>query len=90
MSHSHEHTLAQLFSHPTPHNIHWRNIVHMFEGLGATCDETKKDHLKVKLNGHEMSFPIPHASGQTLQDNHEIAEMRRFLKQCGCAPAGTH
>jgi len=90
MSHSHEHTLAQLFSHPTSHNLHWRDIVHMFEGLGATCDETKKDHLKVKLNGHEMSFPIPHTSGQTLQDNHEISEMRRFLKQCGCAPAGTH
>ena len=46
--------------------------------------------FKVKLNGHEMSFPIPHSSGQTLQDNHEIAEIRRFLKQCGLAPASTH
>jgi hypothetical protein len=90
MSHSHENTLAQLFSHPTSHNIHWRDIVHMFEGLGATCEETKKDHLKVKLNGHEMSFPVPKHAGHTLDNDHEIADIRRFLKACGCAPASDH
>ena len=90
MSHTHEHTLKQLFAHPTSHNIHWRDIVHMFQGLGATCDETRKDHLKVILKGHEMSFPIPKGGGHTLGDDHEIAAIRRFLKQCGVAPAGAH
>ena len=87
MSHAPEHTLKQIFAHPTRHNIPWRDIVHMFEGLGGTCEETKKDHLKVKLNGHEMTFPIPNGGHHTLEDTHEIAEIRRFLKLCGVAPA---
>ena len=86
MSHHHK-TLEQLFAHPTSHNIHWRDVVHMFEGLGGTCEETKKEHLKVKLNGHEMSFPIPKHGGHTLESDHEISEIRRFLKTCGCAPS---
>lgn len=90
MSHHHEATLQQIFAHPTSHNIHWRDVVHMFEGLGGTCEETKKDHLKVKLKDHEMTFHVPHAGGHTLQDNHEIAEIRKFLKLCGLAPAGAH
>jgi hypothetical protein len=79
-------TLTQIFAHPTSHNIHWRDVVHMFEGLGGTCDETKKDHLKVKLSGKEMSFQIPKAGGHTLNSDHEIAAIRRFLKECGFGP----
>jgi len=90
MSHRTQETLKQLFAHPTSHNIHWREIVHMFEGLGALCEETKKDHLKVILNGHEMTFPIPKQGGHTLGSNHEISDLRRFLKLCGVAPTATH
>jgi hypothetical protein len=92
MAHHHDHTLQRLFAHPTSHNIHWRDVVHLFEHLGARCEETKKDHLKVFLNGKEMSFKIPHAGGHTLEDNHEISLIRKFLKDCGCAPAaeGSH
>jgi hypothetical protein len=90
MSHHAEHTLEQLFAHPTSHNIHWRDIVHMFQALGAETDETKKDHLKVKLAGKEMTFPIPKAGNHTLEDNHEIAAMRRFLKECGFGPKSGH
>jgi len=86
MSSHHTKTLAQLFAHPTSHNIHWRDVVKMLESLGATCTETKQDHLKVILNGHEMTFRIPHGS-HALESNHEIAAIRRFLKQCGVEPA---
>ncbi len=81
-----QNTLTQIFAHPTSHNIHWRDIVHMFEGLGATTDETKKDHLKVKLAGKEMTFPIPKSGHHTLEDDHEISAIRRFLKECGHGP----
>lgn len=85
---NHSKTLEQLFAHPTSHNIHWRDIVRMFEGLGGATEETRHDHLKVKLAGREMSFKSPHGGNHTLQDNHEIAAIRRFLKECGFAPAG--
>lgn len=89
MGHHPENTLQQVFAHPTSHNIHWRDVVHMFEGLGASCEETKKEHLKVKLNGHEMTFPIPKHGG-TLGSDHEISEIRRFLRLCGCEPKAAH
>ena len=69
MSSTDEHTLARLFSRPMSHNPHWRDIVHMFESLGAGCDGTKKDHLTVKPNGHEMIFPIQYTGVSTPRDN---------------------
>jgi hypothetical protein len=90
MSHHAEQTVRQIFAHPTSHNIHWRDIVHMFEKLGGTCDETKKDHLKVILHGHEMTFPIPKQGHHTLEDDHEISEIRRFLKLCGVTARPEH
>ena len=84
----HHHTLDQLFAHPTSHNIHWREIVGLFESLGGTAEETKHDHLKVKLAGREMSFNIPRGGAHTLQSDHEISAIRRFLKECGFAPVG--
>jgi len=84
---NHVRTLEQLFAHPTSHNIHWRDVVHMFESIGGTTEETKHDHLKVKLAGHEMTFKIPHGGGHTLQSDHEISAIRRFLRECGFAPA---
>ena len=86
MSHHHTETLAQVFAHPTSHNIHWRDIVKMFEGLGGTVEETKHDHLKVKLAGKEMSFKVPHGGNHVLQDDHEISAIRKFLRECGHAP----
>ena len=89
MSHAQQ-TLKQWFSHPTSHNIHWRDIVHMFEGLGGTCDETKHDHLKVKLAGKEMSFSIPKGGNHALSSDDEIGAIRHFVKDCGLAPEKTH
>lgn len=84
---NHQRTLEQLFAHPTSHNIHWRDIVKMFESLGATTEETKHDHLKVRFGSQEMTFNIPHGGGHTLQSDHEISSIRRFLRDCGHAPA---
>jgi hypothetical protein len=87
MSNGHIKTLEQLFAHPTSHNIHWRDVVRMLEAHGATCTETKHDHLKVVLGRHEMTFHIPHGS-HALESDHEIAAIRRFLRQCGLEPVG--
>lgn len=87
MSDQAQHTLRQIFAHPTSHNIHWRDVVHMFEGLGGTTEETKKEHLKVKLRGKEMTFRTPHHGHHSLDDNEEIGHIRRFLRECGLEPS---
>jgi hypothetical protein len=33
---------------------------------------------------------VPKHAGHTLDNDHEIADIRRFLKACGCAPASDH
>lgn len=73
MPHQHLRTLSQLFAHPTSHNIHWRDVIHLFNTLGGTTEQTKHDHLKVKFTDREMTFPIPRGSGSTLQSDHEIS-----------------
>ncbi len=79
-------TLAQLFAHPTSHNLHWREVIQLFHSLGGTTEETKRDHIKVRLSGREMTFQGQHGSGSTLQSDHQIASIRRFIKECGFAP----
>ncbi len=86
MPHTQE-TLKQIFAHPTSHNIPWRDVVKMFEGLGGITEETKKEHLKVKLNGKEMTFLIPRHGHHSLDNNDEIGHIRRFLRDCGFEPA---
>lgn len=86
MSHKHEHVLTRLFAHPMDMNIHWREVVHMFESMGATVDQTKHGQLKVKLNGKEQTFGVPH-HGHSLDSRDEIQRIRHFLTDAGVAPA---
>jgi hypothetical protein len=37
-----------------------------------------------------MTFPIPKHGGHTLEDDHEISEIRRFLKLCGVTARPEH
>jgi hypothetical protein len=86
MSHKHEHTIAKIFAHPMDMNIAWRDVVHLFEHLGAEVDHTKHGQLKVKLKGHERSFGIPHHE-HTVKSRDEVIALRHFLEQAGLAPA---
>ena len=67
-------------------NIHWRDLVKMFEDLGGTTEETGHGRLKVKLGGHERSFGIPHHS-HSLDSRDELVEIRHFLEAAGHKPA---
>ncbi len=85
MGHAHHTTLDRIFAHPMDMNIHWREIVHMFEALGGTADETHHGRLKVKLGEHERSFRIPHHS-HSLDSRDELVEIRHFLEAAGHKP----
>lgn len=80
----HRRTLEELFAHPISMNIDFWKVANLFKDLGAEVEETKKDHLEVKLNGQEMSFPIPHK--KNIDSKHEVVAIRDFLKQAGVTP----
>ena len=80
----HRRTLQELFTHPISMNIDFWKVENLFEDLGAEVDETGKGNLKVKLNGQEMSFPIPHKNN--IDSKHEVVAIRDFLKSAGVTP----
>jgi hypothetical protein len=65
-------------------NIDFWKVENLFEDLVAEMDETGKGNLKVKLNGQEMSFPIPRK--KKIDDKHEVVAIRDFLKSAGVTP----
>lgn len=80
----HRRTLQELFAHPISMNIDFWKVENLFDDLGAEIDETGKGNLKVKLNGQEMSFPIPHK--KNIDNKHEVVAIRDFLKSAGVTP----
>lgn len=84
MSHKPEKTLKQLFGHPIAMNVKWRDVIHLFESLGAELEATHGGREKVKLNGQEHTFHVPHS--KTLDSKDEVMQIRHFLEACGVTP----
>ena len=84
MRHKHEHTLEHLFAHPVNLNIDWKQVVHLFEALGAHVEETKHGRLKVTLGDEVGSFAIPR--GHSIDSKDEVLAIRHFLEAAGAAP----
>lgn len=85
MGHAHHEIVDRVFAHPMDMNIHWREIVRMFEKLGGTTEETRHGRLKVHLAGKETTFTIPHHSN-TLDSRDELVQIRHFLESAGFKP----
>lgn len=84
MSHKPEKTLKQLFAHPIAMNIKWNDVLHMLEAQGAEMEVVQGGRQKVRLNGEEQTFHIPH--GKTLDSKDEVVQIRHFLERAGVTP----
>ncbi len=84
MSHKHEQVLRSLFAHPVSMNIKWADVVGMFEHLGGEVEVVHGGREKVRLNGHEHTFHIPHS--KSIESKDEIVQIKHFLEQCGIQP----
>jgi hypothetical protein len=82
----HERTLDQLFAHPIPMNIRWGDVEKLFLALGGTIEPAHGGREKVKLNGKEMTFHVPH--GKSIDSKDEVVQIRHFLESCGIRPKG--
>lgn len=83
MNHKHRGVLHALFAHPVSANIDPRQVLTVFEALGAEVSHGGHGQIRIKLNGHTHGF---HDSHHALSKD-EVAEMRRFLEQAGVDPA---
>ena len=84
MSHSPDRTLHEIFAHPINMNIHWKDVVRLFESLGGEVEVVHGGREKVSLNGCEFTFHIPH--GKTINTRDEVMQIRHFLEQAGAGP----
>lgn len=82
MNHRHRKILHSLFAHPVSANIHFKDVMHVFEELGADVDNKSGNRVGVKLNGHSATFS--HAQHSLPQE--EVAQIRKFLEACGIDP----
>ena len=77
-------TLAQIFRHPSSHNIEWHSILSLLNAVG-TVEETHKGHFLVTMGGEIETFdPGRHKD----IDAEQLANLRRQLKKAGYGPAG--
>jgi hypothetical protein len=74
-------TLAQVFRHPTSHNIEWHSILSLLNSVGAV-QETNKGHLVVTVEGETETFEPRHKD----IDTEQLANLRRLLKKAGYGP----
>lgn len=83
MNHRHRKVLHALFAHPISGNIDFREVVHVFEELGATVDNKSGNRIGVTLNGHSVAFSHVHHD----LPKEEVAQIRKFLTTCGIDPS---
>ncbi len=75
-------TLAQIYRHPTSHNIEWHDVLSLLHAVG-TVRETHKGHLEITIDHVvEVLEPDRHKEVETEQ----LAILRRLLRRGGYAP----
>ena len=84
MKRRHERTLELIFSRPVSGNVPWRDVIALFQELGADISEREGSRVAVVLFGEVRVFHRPHPSPNT--DKGAVASIRRWLEQHGVTP----
>jgi hypothetical protein len=78
----HRDTLAQVFRHPTSHNIEWHSVLSLLNAVG-TVHETHKGNVVVTVGAATETFEPRHKD----IDAEQLATLRRLLRKAGYDPA---
>lgn len=80
----HRKTIEKIFTHPTSHNIQWRDVLSLLEGVGDVVD-AHDGRYKVTLGPETQTFEVPRHRPDI--DTQMVVDLRRMLKSAGLAPA---
>lgn len=81
MQRKHTRTLSAICSHPTPANIHWRDIEALLKSLGAEIEEREGSRIAVFLFNEVQVFYRPHPEPTT--DKGAVVSVRKWLQSHG-------
>jgi len=74
-------TLAQIFRHPSSHNIEWHAVLSLLNAV-ADVHETHKGNVQAAVGGETETFE---PRGKDI-DAEQLAILRRLLKRAGYGP----
>jgi hypothetical protein len=75
-------TLAQIFRHPSSHNIEWHSVLALLNAV-ATVRETHEGHVVVTVGDATETFD-PQREKDI--DAAQLANLRRLLREAGYGP----
>lgn len=79
MTKRHGRTLSALFANPVRANIPWRDVVALFQHLGAQVEQAEGSRVLVVLNGIRAVFHEPHPEKEISKGM--VRSVRDFLTQ---------
>ena len=79
MNHHQRKILHAIFAHPVNANLEMKDVLTVFNGLGAEIDAKTKSRIGVALNGKGT---VLHLANHTLLKA-EVMQVRKFLEACG-------
>jgi hypothetical protein len=78
INHHQKDTLDKLLAHPTTHNLHWKEMLHLAEAIGSV-EERHDGKVKFSIGGNSEVFD-PNHKDLTME---QIADLRRMIKAAG-------
>jgi hypothetical protein len=84
MKRKHQRTLELIFVRPVSGSVPWRDVLALFQELGAEISEREGSRVAVVLFDEVRVFHRPHPSPNT--DKGAVASIRRWLEQHGVTP----
>jgi hypothetical protein len=94
LSGPHQKIYQQVFQHPMPHNLQWREVWAMLSAMkDAVAVDEANGNLKMTRNGQTLTLHRPR--GKDLADKRELMQIRHFLERSETplptpAAPGTH
>lgn len=88
LSHAHQTTYDAILGHPTPHNLHWRDVRSM---LGALCEVADEANGKIKITRNGQMLILHPESHKDAGTDEQIGKLRHFLERSNeGVPASSH
>ena len=85
MNHKHTKILEKFFHHPICNDIQWKDVMTLFNGLGANI-EVNKHSGKTTVTLNELIIILPKQTHKAITNHKEVIELRHFFEQLGITP----
>ena len=76
--------MEAIFSHPTPKNLSWDDLVSLLCALGCEVEKDAGSHIAFRRNNQKTDFHRPHPGKELKQ--YQVEDARAFLSKIGVTP----